>query len=292
MSSDFYHHPDSRILSVSGGEAADFLNDLLTSQIQRLELDTARLACLLSPQGRILFDMMVIRISAEKFYLICDIEQLQPLLKKLKLYRLRRKIELNEETGWVIGHRLIAEDKTDEQDGLYRRDERHSALGWYCLLTLEQAASVQMTDDQYWQELRIATGIPQGAQDLTPNRALMLEAGLEHLGGIDFKKGCYIGQEVTARTHYRGLVKRRIVPVRTTDTKLSTGDAVFWEEKEVGKILSVAGNSYSALASIRLDALQDCLNPEPEQAAGHISDSSGYRLELSIPQWMHPLPFK
>ena len=118
----------------------------------------------------------------------------------------------------------------------------------------------------------------------------MLEAGLEHLGGIDFKKGCYIGQEVTARTHYRGLVKRRIVPVRTTDTKLSTGDAVFWEEKEVGKILSVAGNSYSALATVRLDALQDALNPEPEQPAGHLSDSSGNRLELSIPQWMHPLP--
>ena len=103
--------------------------------------------------------MMVIRISAEKFYLICDAEQLQPLLKKLKLYRLRRKIELNEETGWVIGHRLNAEDKTDGQDGLYRRDERHPALGWYCLLTLEQAASVQIQMTSIGRSLRIATGI-------------------------------------------------------------------------------------------------------------------------------------
>jgi len=283
----FHHHQDMQIVSVTGEDAAGFLNDLLTAQIARLDCGIARMACLLSPQGRILFDMMVLRVSERQFFLLTQASQADALAKRLMLYRLRRKLEISLKTDIMAGHIVPETDPAsrlaDDQHCTIWRDERHDQLGYLCLLEDGADSQHDIVDDADWQARRISLGIPQTATDLTPNRALMLEAGLEHLNAVDFKKGCYIGQEVTARTHYRGLVKRRILPVHAETALLETGQTISWQDREIGTILSVSDTRQSALASIRLDAVKDSTDDMPLMIDKN-------RISLDIPDWMHPLP--
>jgi folate-binding protein YgfZ len=146
--------------------------------------------------------------------------------------------------------------------------------------------------DTDWQIQRIVSGIPEGVNDLTPNRALMLEAGLHQLAAVDFKKGCYIGQEVTARTHYRGLVKRRLFPISTHKTALTHGSDILLTDRVVGKLGSVAQKNDKAvgLASLRLDAVQQSLDNQKKSGSALLSLEDGTPLFLNIPSWMHPLP--
>lgn len=283
----FYHHQHMQIVSVSGEGAAEFLNDLLTAQITRLDTEIARMACLLSPQGRILFDMMVFRLSEIQLFLLTETSQAEALAKRLTLYRLRRKLDISLRTEFMAGH-IPSQDNlppqlAERQNYIIRRDERHDQLGYLCLAEQAEHSLLEISADADWQALRIGLGIPQTAADLTPNRALMLEAGLEHLHAVDFKKGCYIGQEVTARTHYRGLVKRRILPVHTATASLQTGQIIRWQDKEIGTILSVSHTRQTALATIRLDAVRDSTDDVPLMIDQN-------RLSLDIPAWMQPLP--
>ena len=166
------------------------------------------------------------------------------------------------------------------QKGGINRHNRLDALGCHTCCDRDR---VLLSNRHIKKALRIGLGIPQTAADLTPNRALMLEAGLEHLHAVDFKKGCYIGQEVTARTHYRGLVKRRILPVHAATASLQTGQIIRWQDKDIGTILSVSHSQQTALASIRLDAVKDNTEDTPLM----IGENS---ISLEIPDWMKPLP--
>ncbi|MEC7439736.1 MAG: folate-binding protein, partial [Pseudomonadota bacterium] len=135
--------------------------------------------------------------------------------------------------------------------------------------------------------VRIAAGVPQGPVDLQPERALMLEAGLDRLGAVDFEKGCYVGQEVTARTHYRGLVKRRIVPLEVSGGCPASGEAVSEGERDLGTVLSVAGGGGEralCLAAMKLSDIHRINDGDHELTAG------GHAARLAIPDWMLPLP--
>lgn len=280
-------HPEKHIISLAGEDVRDFLNDILTAQINTLANDTARAACLLSPQGRILFDMMVIA-TADTVYLVTESEQAAPLAKRLTMYRLRRKIEITVRPDLLAGH-IWGKNHKDFSlpDGsISAHDERHNALGSLVLFSNIDGLPKQ-EEEKYWQTLRISLGIPEGAADLTPSRALMLEAGLHLLGAIDFEKGCYIGQEVTARTHYRGLVKRRLFPVSTSG-KLKSGQALQRGDIAIGQTGSTASlpdHGDIALASLRLDAAQESL-----AGIAELTTDNGQIISLHIPDWMHPLP--
>ena len=294
MTTQLYLHMDKTVICLQGDNPADFLNDLLTAQIEQLEEGVARAACLLSPQGRILFDMLVLRTKMA-VYLVTEAQQAEPLIKRLSLYRLRRAIEIAHRPEFQVGH-LANFDQPDpiEASALPEKaiaaiDERHLHLGWLCLIDQQEIPYGQ--PDEKWHICRICSGIPEGVADLTPNRALMLEAGLDKLAAVDFKKGCYIGQEVTARTHYRGLVKRRLFPVRAPKGSLSVGASAWLAEKNIGQCGSVAsdGQTDYALASLRLDAVQQAeKQTSRENNAFQLED--GTPLELAIPDWMYPLP--
>lgn len=290
MTALLYLHPDKTVLRLTGDNPGNFLNDLLTAQIEALEENIARAACLLSPQGRILFDMLVAR-KGEALYLITEKTQADALIKRLTLYRLRRAIDITPLADICVCHLLDSANPQQTQlsdlpaGSIVAKDERHDGLGLLCLITETDLPATQ--PDRQWQIQRIGLGIPEGATDLTPNRALMLEAGLENLAAVDFKKGCYIGQEVTARTHYRGLVKRRLFPVTAPAGTLETGTSIMMAEKIVGQCGSVAseGEKSMALASIRLDAAKQII----EQDAT-LTLEDGTSVYLNIPDWMHPLP--
>jgi len=280
-------HPDKHIISLTGEDVRDFLNDILTAQISTLTSNTARAACLLSPQGRILFDMIVMA-TVDTVFLITEAEQVAPLAKRLTMYQLRRKIEITVSSDLYAGH-IWGEAHADfsvPNSCISAYDERHNALGKLVLFS-ETDGLPEQADPNYWQALRISLGVPEGAADLTPNRALMLEAGLHLLGAIDFEKGCYVGQEVTARTHYRGLVKRRLFPVSASG-KLKSGQALQRGDTAIGQIgstVSLPDRGDIALASLRLDAVQDSL-----AGVTKLTTDNGQIISLYIPDWMHPLP--
>ena len=274
-------HPELRMIIVSGDEAGTFLNDILTAQIDALPAGLARTACLLSPQGRILFDMLVVRTGNNEFGLVTEEEQAASLAKRLTLYRLRRKLIIKLETDFCFAHLWQNADLPRKNWQQYD-DERHPLLG---SLLVSNTTEV-LPDDRLWQRQRIALGIPQGAADLTPNRALILEAGLQLLGGVDFQKGCYVGQEVTARTFYRGLVKRRFLPVLSPEHQLKPHDEIYHREKLAGICHSVAenGSGSIALAALRLDAVSAV------QAGDGAFLSHEKPIDFLIPDWMRPLP--
>ena len=280
-------HPDKHIIRMTGEDVRDFLNDILTAQINTLASDTARAACMLSPQGRILFDMMVMA-TADTVFLITEAEQAAPLAKRLKMYRLRRKIEITLSSNLWAAH-IWGENYANfsvPNSCISAYDERHKALGKLVLFSKTDGLPEQ-ADAKYWQALRISLGVPEGLADLTPNRALILEAGLHLLGAIDFEKGCYVGQEVTARTHYRGLVKRRLFPISAYG-QLKSGQALKRGDTAVGQTGSTASlpdRRDIALASLRLDAVQDNL-----AGIAELATDDGQIISLHIPDWMHPLP--
>ena len=156
-------------------------------------------------------------------FIACDDEQKDELVKKLKLYRLRRKIAIE----LVDDAILVASD-----EGCHLKKRLSHVLiiavqmGYVSAISKNGASDISFSDNNVYHAKRIADGIPEGAVDLTPNRALILEAGLDLFEAVDSQKACYIGQEVTARTKYRGLVKRRSSACKGCHQNLETGAPV------------------------------------------------------------------
>jgi folate-binding protein YgfZ len=279
------HDETRRVIRVAGSEAEDFLQSLVTANVETLPVDSCRPGALLTPQGRILADMMIHRL-ADSFLLECDTTRADDLFARLRRYRLRRPIDLAQQddqcvwVGWG----------GDAPDGAHG-DPRHPDLGWRWIGPRGEMPPATAADDMApldrWHARRIAAGVPQGPVDLVPERALMLEAGLDKLGAVDFEKGCYVGQEVTARTHYRGLVKRRLAPLRIDGiAAIRSGASITEGDASLGTVLShvATGDGVVCLAAMKLSDLHRL-----------IKDDSALRIgaapaRLALPDWMLPLP--
>ena len=283
-----------RLLRVSGTDATDFLQSLITANVETLPDDTVRASALLTPQGRVLVDFLISRTD-DGFMIECDAEQVDELYTRLRRYRLRRPVDLTHETGlsvWIIWGSNDSPDNLIPAEAM--RDTRHPDLGWRLLAPVGASANAPGSDAEptsldMWHAVRIAAAVPQGPVDLIPERALMLEAGLDRLGAVDFEKGCYVGQEVTARTHYRGLVKRRLAPFILADTAATPGAAITDDGKSLGTVLSTSSTSNIGTGSICLAAmkLSDLHRLHAGDATAQID---GAPATLSLPDWMLPLP--
>jgi folate-binding protein YgfZ len=156
-----------------------------------------------------------------------------------------------------------------------------------------------------WHANRIAAGVPEGSVDLSPERALMLEAGLDRLGAVDFEKGCYVGQEVTARTHYRGLVKRRLVPVTIAGDPPAIDSDIMWQGTVIGKSKTAAALTVPitgthgqmdaksiCLALLKLSDLHNILDAPADDDSPTTNDLmiNGHAARLALADWMRPLP--
>ena len=240
---------------------------------------------LATPQGRILADMMILR-RQEGFLIDCDESRAADLFTRLRRYRLRRPIDLALETemrvwvGWEGGM----------PDGA-AIDPRHPSLGWRWI-SPDGAHPPGVAEDAIrpialWHARRIAAGVPQGPVDLVPERA---DAGgwTDRLGAVDFSKGCYVGQEVTARTHYRGLVKRRIVPLRIDAGAVPEDAQVTEGQTAIGTVLSQAadGAQMLCLAAMKLSDLHRLLND------GGTILVDEHPAHLALPDWMLHCPIR
>jgi folate-binding protein YgfZ len=266
---------DCGVVSVSGADATSFLQGLLTNDVEQLDPGEARYAALLTPQGKILFDMIVVRAPGgdEPSYLIdCAAAQAADLAKRLGFYKLRAKVVVAD----VSADRAVVAFWGDDRpavDGLLYADPRDSRLGWRAILPRPAAAAVGLAHVNEYEGLRITVGAPKGGLDFAYADAFPHDANFDLLHGVDFEKGCYVGQEVVSRMRHRGTARKRVTRVKLAGPAPAPGTPVMDRELAVGILGSASGRE--ALALIRVDRTEEAL------AAGRALSAGGVGLTLA-----------
>ena len=259
---------DRGVLRVSGAEARAFLQGLFTCDVERVAPGTPAFGALLTPQGKIIVDFILSQ-QDDAFWLDVPAPLAADLLKRLRLYRLRAQIELSD-LNETLGVQAIWGEETLPAGA--QPDPRHPGLG--ARLIADRATLAENPGERAaFEALRIACGIPQGGADFAYGEAFPHEANMDLLGGVDFKKGCYVGQEVVSRVHHRGTARRRILTAELAGPAPAPGTPVLAGETEVGTLCSTAGAH--ALASIRLDRAQEARDAGTPLPAGGIALTLG-----------------
>jgi folate-binding protein YgfZ len=239
--------PHRGVIGVSGRDRIPFLNGLVSNDVAKAAHGQAVWAAMLTPQGRYFADFFII-FDEDRLLLDAPRNQIPDLLKRLTRFRLRADVQLEDLSDTIHVHACW--DATPPEVPLTAPDPRLPQAGY--LLLSETMLPADGTPAAYAAH-RIPLGLPDGPPDLEPEKTLLLEAGFDELNGVDWQKGCYMGQELTARTKYRGLVKRRLVPVSLEASAPPPGTPILAEGSEVGTIRSAAGAL--ALAMLRTDVL-------------------------------------
>jgi len=277
---------DRGVVKVAGDDARGFLNGLLTSDIGPLTPDNASFAALLTPQGKIITDMIVAEAPAQDgggFFLDVPKALAKSCVDRLNFYKLRAKV-IVEDLSEALGVMAAWEGEASTEYGLCYRDPRLPALGLRVILPphlAEQAAAdlgAALVSAAAFEAHRIALGIPRGGLDFIYGEAFPHETDMDQLHGVDFHKGCFVGQEVVSRMEHRGNVRTRIVPVAYDGFAPDAGAVVMAAEKQVGTFGSSA--SGRALAMLRLDRAEDAL------AAGHTLAAGAVTLRLVKLDWL------
>jgi folate-binding protein YgfZ len=231
---------------VEGDDRVAFLQGLVSNDIETARPGHAVWAALLTAQGKWLADFFVFA-DRDALLMDCEAEQIPTLIQRLSRYRLRMKVSLRAEPEL---HVHVAWDGRPDVEGVVAPDPRLPDFAWRMLAAGPLLANATPAD---WDRYRLAAGLPDGSKDMEADRSVLLEAGFDELAGVSWSKGCYMGQELTARTKYRGLVKRRLVPVAVDGPMPSPGNLVLRDGAEVGTMRS--GRDGIGLASLRLDAI-------------------------------------
>jgi folate-binding protein YgfZ len=278
--------PDRGVLKVAGDDARRFLNGLATNDMAKVAPGTACYAALLTPQGKIITDFIVTEAPAEDgggFFLDVPRALAPTLVQKLNFYKLRAKITV-EDLSEALGVMAVWDGAGDSSYGLGYADPRLAALGWRIMLPPQLAAEAAEdlgatpVDAGSYEAHRIALGVPRGGEDFAYGNTFPHEADMDQLAGVDFDKGCYVGQEVVSRVEHRNSARNRIVPVAYGEFAPSSGLPVMAGDKQVGTFGSAAQGR--GLALLRLDRAEDAL------AAGLALTCGDIRLRVVKPAWV------
>jgi len=274
---------DRGVIAVKGNDARRLLNGLLTTDIAVVGPGTARFAALLSPQGKIAVDGFVAQGPSDDTLMIdCPRALTARLVERLNFYKLRAKAQI-EDVSDQIGV-LAAWDGTGKvRGGVVFDDPRLPALGLRVIFEPQGAEAAaaelgaQLTDSQPYEAHRIALGVPSGGLDFAYGDAYPHEADMDQLNGIDFEKGCYVGQEVVSRMEHRGRIRTRVVPVSYAGSPPQVGTPVRAGGKAVGTMGSTAAGR--GLALLRLDRVEEALT------ASLTLEADGINLAVVRPSW-------
>ncbi len=251
---------DRGVLRISGDDARDYLQGLISNDIMKVATDHAIYAALLTPQGKYLFDFFIAEIDGALIF-DCERARLADLAKRLTMYRLRSKVEI-EDISETLAVAAIWGDGVAAKPvpgGVIYADPRLAAAGLRALLPIDAAAETlagygQPADAEAYDRHRLSLGLPASSRDLIVDKSILLEGGFDELNGVDWNKGCYVGQELTARTKYRGLIKKRLIPLQIDGPLPETGTPVMVGDKTAGETRSAAGDR--VLALMRLEFLE------------------------------------
>ncbi len=263
---------DRAVLVLEGKDRVAFLQGLTSNDVRRIAADRAIFSALLTAQGKYLHDFFVAGHGGA-WLLECEAQRRADLHKRLGLYRLRAKVTLSAGGGaWAVaaafGTGAAAAFGLTEAPGAAAAfaggvayvDPRRAELGVRLMLPAGEApaallgAGLAERPAEDYDRHRLAVGVPDGSRDIELEKSTLIEAGYDGLNAISWTKGCWLGQELTARTHYRGLVKRRLVPVRVDGPLPPPGTPILRDGREVGTLRS--GRDGAAMALLRLEALE------------------------------------
>lgn len=285
---------DRRVIEVGGADRRSFLQGLISNDIERAQPDRAIYAALLTPQGKYMADFIVVD-TGDAFLMDVPAERAAVLLQRLTMYKLRSAVDLAERDDLAVvalfgGGALAADGLTDERghvvarDGVWHLvDPRLASMGARAIGTDASLTSFAhcfgepVAADRYAAH-RIALGVPEGGSDLVADKSLLLESGFVELDGVAFDKGCFVGQELTARMRYRTTVRKRLLPVRLEGVLPPPGTAVHAGDVEVGEIRSGLGDR--AVAVLRLDRWRDA------EAKGIGLQAGAAAVRPDVPAWV------
>jgi folate-binding protein YgfZ len=249
------------LIKISGEDAESFLQNLVTQNMTGLEQGRLIYSCLLTPQGRFLHDFFIFKEDAA-FFLECETARREDLLKRLKIFKLRSKVTIED----------CAEAFTVYAGATGKfRDPRLMELGYRSYLPAHEKTETVSAAE--YQDHRIHLGVPEGSIDIRPEVDTLAEVNLDKLQAVSWTKGCFVGQEVAARMENRGLVKKRLVIV--VGQNLTANEPLSQNGISVGDIRSVNSAGTEGLALLKLAAL-----------AGDISRANGFAVTAHLPAWI------
>ncbi|HEV8681147.1 MAG TPA: folate-binding protein [Stellaceae bacterium] len=268
---------DRGVLAVSGPDRRAFLQGLVSNDVEKVASDRAVYAALLTAQGKYLHDFIMVE-SGDAIWLDAERARLADLKRRLSIYRLRAKVEIAERpdlaVAAIFGDGAAAAlglpdapgSARPEDSGVMLVDPRLAELGARAIGEREPLTRLPFEAAEFaaWDRHRLALGVPDGSRDLVTEKSILLEAGFDELNGVDWQKGCYVGQELTARTKYRGLIKKRLFPVRIEGATPAPGTMVTADGSDAGEMRS--SRDATGLALLRLDAIDEGRTLQADQA--------------------------
>ena len=278
---------DRALILVDGEDAEHFLQNILTIDLSTLADDEVRPGALLTPQGKILFDFLVSKIPGG-YRLDCRRDAAADFARRLSLYKLRAKVTISLEGQALVGAVWQDDSASSETDSTplhpdstasgsesILRDTRFPVVAG--VRRIYGGGADSQTDANAWRALRIAHGIAESGEDYALGDAFPHDVLLDLTGGVGFRKGCYVGQEVVSRMQHRGTARRRVL-IATADAALPpSGAAVEAGGRALGTLGTVNGNA--ALAIVRIDRVKEAMD------AGQPITAGGIALSLAIPAW-------
>jgi len=276
--------PDRGVIKVAGEDARNFLNGLVTTDVDKLKPGLGRFGALLTPQGKIIVDFLITEAPAGHgggFLIDCPKPLADGLATKLKFYKLRAKVTV-ENLSDDLGVLAAWDGKPAAQPDLAFADPRNEGLGYRILIPedlkqkLSDLIGAELVDAAAYEAHRIALGVPRGGLDFTYSDAFPHETNMDRLAGVDFDKGCYVGQEVVSRMQHRGTARTRSVKVLLEDSSPEPGVSVMAGDKPVGTMGSSAQGK--GIALVRIDRVADALD------AGQTLTAGGIEVKLAEPE--------
>jgi len=266
------------VVAVSGADATVFLGDLITADIKRLAPLAATYGALLTPQGKILFDFIILN-EGERFLIDLARERIPDFIKRLGFYRLRAKVEIEDLSEDFVILAAWGSEAPPIVDGMVVADPRLVTLGFRAAVPTgaESVPDYSLVGEAEYDAHRLALGVPEGGIDFAFGDTFPHDADMDQLGGVDFSKGCYIGQEVVSRMEHRGTARRRIVQAIGDRALPASGTTILAGGKPVGTLGSSAGSE--GLALVRLDRAREARD------AGAVFKAGEATIELKIPAW-------
>jgi len=262
------HLSDRGIIRVSGADAKIFLQNVMTNDIEKVLQESIVYSCLLTPQGQFLHDFFVLQdpLQPDGFLVDMGKPQIDDFLKRLTIFKLRAKVSLEKLDDDILRVYAVREG------GVV--DPRWPALGQRLYTQTGVEGSTDALSDYH--AFRIACGVPDGSYSALQQRDFISDLNLDHLHAVAWDKGCFIGQEVTARMYHRGLAKKRLMVM--TGTSLAAGQNILREGRIMGEVRDVAATATQALALIRLDAVAE---------GGALETEAGPVTSVNMPEYIN-----
>tara|TARA_B100001029_G_C15019699_1_gene429713 strand:+ start:286 stop:1173 length:888 start_codon:yes stop_codon:yes gene_type:complete len=252
---DIYNLDDRGIIYINGDDAPDFLQNIITNDIYKVTDSKSCFASLLTPQGKYLFDFIIIK-HKKGFFLDCEKKQIDELFKKLKIYKLKSKVEiLNLSNEFVVAaiskEKFLSLENTKEENGFttkYREDSivldpRNKELGGRLFVNLEKLylstkkLGLKLCDSNDYYYYSYKLGILQQGTASLQNKIFGIECNFEELNALDFKKGCYVGQENTARIKLKDKLSKKLLPIEILEGSIKIDDEISINNTKIGKII-------------------------------------------------------